>query len=47
MYRLYDFPGSAAMAPHALLEELGAPYRLVELGAEGDDVGLDLGPAAS
>jgi len=38
MYRLYYFPGSAAMAPHALLEELGAPYRLVEVRTEGGDV---------
>ncbi|WP_162913170.1 glutathione S-transferase family protein [Rhodospirillaceae bacterium SYSU D60014] len=28
MYRLYWSPGSAAMAPHAVLEEIGAPYIL-------------------
>lgn len=28
MYRLYWTPGSAAMAPHALLIELGVPYEL-------------------
>lgn len=28
MYRLYWAPGSAAMAPHAVLEEIGAPYEL-------------------
>jgi glutathione S-transferase len=31
MYRLYFSPGSAAMAPHAMLEEIGAPYELVEV----------------
>ena len=28
MYQLYYSPGSAAMVPHALLEEIGAPYEL-------------------
>jgi glutathione S-transferase len=28
---LYYMPGSAAMAPHALLEEIGAEYRLVRV----------------
>lgn len=34
MYTLYWSPGSAAFAPHALLEEIGAPYRLepVDIG---------------
>lgn len=41
MYRLYWFPGSAAMAPHALLEEIGAPYELVRVRTEGDDVSDD------
>jgi glutathione S-transferase len=41
MYRLYWFPGSAAMAPHALLEELGAPYELVRVRTDGDDVADD------
>lgn len=38
MYRLYWFPGSAALAPHALLEEIGAPYELapVRTDAAGD-----------
>lgn len=31
MYKLFFSPGSAAMAPHAVLEEIGAPYELVEL----------------
>jgi glutathione S-transferase len=29
MYTLYWDPGSANMAPHAVLEEIGAPHRLV------------------
>jgi glutathione S-transferase len=29
MYKLYWSPGSAAMAPHAMLEEIGAPFELV------------------
>lgn len=41
MYRLYWFPGSAAMAPHATLEEIGAPYELVRVNTEGDDVADD------
>lgn len=31
MYRLYWCPNSAAMAPHAALEEIGAPYELVHI----------------
>ena len=31
MYRLYNGPGAAGMAPHAALEEIGAPYELVLL----------------
>ncbi|HEU4412374.1 MAG TPA: glutathione S-transferase family protein [Polyangiaceae bacterium] len=31
MYKLYFSPGSAAMAPQAVLEEVGAPYELIEL----------------
>ena len=38
MYRLYWFPGSAAMAPHATLEEIGAPYELLRVKTDGDDV---------
>jgi len=29
MYKLFWAPGSAGMAPHAALEEIGAPYELV------------------
>lgn len=31
MYKLYWSPGSANMAPHALLEEIGAPFELIEI----------------
>ena len=31
MYKLYFAPGSAAMAPHAMLEEIGAPFELVKV----------------
>lgn len=31
MYRLYWAPGTAAMAPQAVLEEIGAPYEAVRL----------------
>lgn len=31
MYKLFFAPGSAAMAPHAVLEEIGAPYELIML----------------
>ena len=31
MFRLYWRPGSAAMAPHAALAELGLEYELVEI----------------
>lgn len=31
MYRLYYGPGTAAMAPHAVLEEIGARFELVKL----------------
>lgn len=31
MYKLFFSPGSSAMAPQAVLEEIGAPYELVEL----------------
>ncbi len=33
-YVLYWRPGAAAMAPHAALAEIGADYRLVEIGRE-------------
>ena len=29
MYKLFYFPGNANLAPHMLLEEIGAPYELV------------------
>ncbi len=31
MYKLFHAPGSAAMAPHIMLVEIGAPYELVSL----------------
>ncbi|MBI1776561.1 MAG: glutathione S-transferase family protein [Proteobacteria bacterium] len=31
MYKLFYAPGSAAMAPHAVLEEIGAPHELVRV----------------
>ncbi|HJT11566.1 MAG TPA: glutathione S-transferase [Dongiaceae bacterium] len=31
MYKLYFAPGSAAMAPHAMLEEIGAPFELLRV----------------
>lgn len=34
MIELYYLPGSAAMAPHAALEEAGADYRLVQVTRE-------------
>lgn len=34
MYKLYWNPGSAAMAPHAVLQEIGARYELIELNLE-------------
>lgn len=36
MYRLYYAPGSAAMAPHAVLEEIGADYELVAVDISKD-----------
>ena len=35
MATLYYKPGSAALAPHAVLEEVGATYQLVQVGADG------------
>jgi glutathione S-transferase len=31
MYKLYWSPGSAAMAPHAMLEDIGAPFELIKV----------------
>lgn len=47
MYTLYWSPGSAAMAPHAVLEETGAAYALepVDLGAPRLPDYLKLNPA--
>jgi glutathione S-transferase len=37
MYKLFFSPGSAAMAPHAVLEEAGAPYELVEVNVAANE----------
>ena len=29
MYQLYYYPSNASLAPHIVLEEIGAPYELV------------------
>jgi glutathione S-transferase len=31
MYKLFFAPGSAAMAPHAMLEDIGAPFELIRV----------------
>ena len=31
MYQLYYYPGNANLAPHMVLEEIGAPYELILL----------------
>lgn len=36
MYRLYTMPGTAGMAPHILLREIGAPHALVVLDRSAD-----------
>jgi glutathione S-transferase len=50
MYRLYYAPGGANMAPHAVLEEVGAAYELVlvdiDKGAQFDPAYLKLNPNA-
>jgi glutathione S-transferase len=50
MYRLYYAPGAANMAPHAVLEEAGAPYELVlvdiDKGRQFDPDYLKLNPNA-
>ncbi len=46
MFTLFWSPGSASMAPHVLLEELGVPYELsrVDLGKPRDSRYLQLNP---
>jgi glutathione S-transferase len=46
MYRLFWSPGSASMAPHVVLEEVGVPYELVrvELSKPRDPAYLKLNP---
>ncbi|WP_162916842.1 glutathione S-transferase family protein [Dongia deserti] len=42
MYKLYWSPGSAAMAPHAMLEDIGVPYELVRVDtAKGEQHSRD------
>jgi glutathione S-transferase len=35
MYKLYFSPGSAAMAPHAMLQDIGEPFELVRIDTAG------------
>jgi glutathione S-transferase len=48
MYKLYYFPSNANVAPHILLEEIGAPYELVLIdrtkGAHKEAAYLQLNP---
>lgn len=37
MYTLFWSPGSAAMAPHAALEEVGAPHKLIKVDLKGGE----------
>ena len=37
MYKLYYFPGNANLAPHMLLEEIGAPYELVLVDRDNNE----------
>ena len=37
MYQLFYSPGSAAMTPHVVLEEIGAPYKLIKLDTAARD----------
>ncbi len=42
MYKLYWSPGSAAMAPHAMLEDIGVPHELIRVDtAKGEQRGAD------
>ena len=36
MYQLYYFPGNANLAPHMMLEEIGAPYQLIGVDRAND-----------
>jgi glutathione S-transferase len=50
MYKLYWSPGGANMTPHAVLEEIGAPFDLIkvdlDLGQQRDPKYLQLNPHA-
>lgn len=50
MYKLYWAPGGANMTPHAILEEVGAPFELIkvdlDLGQQRDPNYLKLNPHA-
>ena len=37
MYKLYWAPGSAAMTPHAMLEEIGAPFELIKVDTKAGE----------
>ena len=37
MYKLFYSPGSAAMAPHALLEEIGQPFELLKVDTKSGE----------
>ena len=37
MYQLYYYPGNANLAPHILLEEIGAEYELVLVDRNKDE----------
>jgi glutathione S-transferase len=42
MYKLYFSPGSAAMAPHAMLADIGVPYELIKIdSAKGEQHDAD------
>src|SRR5690348_9114831 len=42
MYKLYWSPGSAAMAPHAMLEDIGASHELIRIDtSKGEQRGAD------